>query len=110
MNKGILIGIIFILSLVGVYSLGQKTSLNTENSTSAPVDESMYSCVQDSDCISIRAGACGCSSGGSNTSINTKYKNEWEAKAGTAMCVAMISNNPTCSMTPRCIASRCILR
>ncbi len=72
-----------------------------------------YSCSQDSDCVSVKAGCCGCNAGGTNISINKNYKKEWESKlleeCKNLFCPAVMSDDPSCFAKPRCVGNKCVL-
>ncbi len=75
------------------------------------------SCTTDEDCILVQNGCCGCSAGGSNTSINKKYMFFWNreilgSKCTSVMCPAVMSNDYTChgQVTPHCtVENKCVL-
>lgn len=77
--------------------------------------QNIVSCEKDSDCISLKADCCGCSSGGKAMAINKDYKKSYEddllkSCANTA-CIAVISNDPSCGADkkPLCINYNCVL-
>ena len=77
-----------------------------------PLDPAdVYICEKDTDCISVKSGCCGCSMGGSNTSINRKYKAWWDKETNANceghMCPAYISH--PCPTTGRCVGKKCTL-
>lgn len=70
-----------------------------------------YSCAQDSDCISVKLGPCGCTSGGANTAINKKYRNIWQKGIyDDMMCPAVMSDDPSCFKEPRCVENSCVMQ
>lgn len=89
----------------------------TQKETVSPeIPEETYKyCEQDSDCISVSGGCCGCTGGGvDNISINKRYKDYWDSrlKCGPeVMCPAVMSNHWTCvtETEPRCVNNRCEL-
>ncbi len=73
-----------------------------------------YSCVEDSDCISIKGDCCGCTGGGIATAINKNFKNQWNNyNCGGKMmkCLAVMSNDSSCiNKEPQCVDNRCVLK
>lgn len=79
-------------------------------STYRPWVSDIYSCTQDNDCLSIRADGCGCTAGGKETAINKHYKKSWEDEHPSAICPAIMSNDPSCIGTlPKCVSNKCQL-
>ena len=76
-----------------------------------PNNESeLVTCMQNRECIKVRGDCCGCSSGGTATSINRKYYDYWQNKfIEGCVCPAMISNHKTCRQEPKCIRNKCKL-
>ncbi|MFH1586089.1 MAG: hypothetical protein ABIB79_04940 [archaeon] len=68
-------------------------------------------CTSDSDCISVPDGCCTCSNGGKATSINKNYEKDYiasrHAKCLGIMCNMVISDDPTCFATPKCVENEC---
>ncbi|MFH1445528.1 MAG: hypothetical protein ABIF08_03550 [Nanoarchaeota archaeon] len=97
LRSGILISTIFVIIIVsGCVTFNQ-------------VD--FKACTLDSDCISVPDGCCTCSSGGKATSINKNYEKEhidsrYVDCLGT-MCPMIISDDPTCFATPKCVENEC---
>lgn len=74
------------------------------------VEKDYYLCLTDNECVTVRADGCGCTAGGSNTSINQKYKTEWEEVHPAQMCPAVMSKNASCiGVAPKCVSGRCKL-
>lgn len=72
-----------------------------------------YSCSQDSDCISVKAGCCGCTAGGRAVAINKSYKNSWRGNCKEempVMCPMVMSDDPSCFAEPRCVKNKCVLK
>lgn len=69
-----------------------------------------YSCSADSDCVPVRADCCGCNAGGKATAINSKFIFEWNdkcKKTEPVMCPAVMSNDPSCFGTVKCVNNIC---
>jgi hypothetical protein len=68
-------------------------------------------CEKDDECILVQDGCCGCSMGGKNTAINKIHKDWWDNKISSEcreiVCIAVISNDPTCFSEPRCVDGEC---
>jgi hypothetical protein len=90
---------------------------NLNQSPTTTEDESQridfYSCNQDSDCIKVEGGCCGCNWGGKATAINKNFEQEWEDKlldeCREIMCPAVISDDPSCFKEPKCVNNKCVL-
>ncbi len=69
------------------------------------------SCASDTECISVRGGCCGCNQGGNARAINKAKQSEYEASLQCTgiVCTQVISTDPSCSATPKCVASKCTL-
>jgi hypothetical protein len=71
-------------------------------------------CSTDSDCIIVKGDCCGCGMGGTATTINKKFKKEWEDKLSKeckeTVCLAVISDHPSCFKKPKCINNVCELK
>lgn len=73
--------------------------------------ESYDSCVSDDDCVSVNAGCCSCTQGGSAMAINSYFFESWNeaVSEGCEVCVDVISEDPTCNSIPKCVESFCAL-
>lgn len=76
-------------------------------------EEEIANCKFDRECIKVSGDCCGCSSGGTSTTINRAYYNYWNNKSkekckGIA-CIAVISKHWTCFAEPKCIGNKCNL-
>ena len=71
----------------------------------------MYSCVQDSDCIKIAEDCCDCSNGGKAITINKDFKEQYEADLDCEeiVCLTVMSNDPSCFAEPKCVNNECEL-
>lgn len=105
------------LSLIYPYTVPAKQqpagfTFSVDNcSTSELSDEELRACSQDSDCINVRGDNCGCTAGGTATSINKKYQNYWNEKVPGGTCIAVMSQDWSCgrSINPKCINNLCTL-
>ncbi len=100
-----LVTIIVVSFLIGC----SHTGANTKKSNT--ID--MKACSKDSQCVSVAASCCGCSSGGKNMAISSQKKSEWnkihDEVCAKNICPMMMSNDPSCDATPVCIAGKCKL-
>ena len=75
--------------------------------------QSFRECAQDSDCVRIDDGPCGCGGGGKDTAINKKYLEKSELVHleiyNDIGCVAMMSDDISCISPPICINSKCTI-
>lgn len=71
-------------------------------------------CAVDSDCVKVAEGCCTCSSGGKARAMPQKEAQQWErnraAQCKETACPAVISNDPSCKATPKCIKKQCVLQ
>lgn len=69
-------------------------------------------CQKDSDCVKVAGDTCGCSSGGTATSVNKNFKDQWleSTEWGMNTCLAVISNHPSCFTSPKCENFQCKLK
>ncbi len=86
------------------------TSTDTEDDTIVE-KTNFYSCVQDSDCVSVKNDCCGCTAGGSATAINKDLESEWQKKLNCEeiMCTAVMSSHPSCFQESKCVENECVL-
>ena len=104
MKKGLIIGIVIVILIVIVVVL-----------LFLLIDKNIdyYSCNDDTDCISVDAGCCGCSSSGSAISINQKYEEKYiqslSTQCAAISCIQVISDNPSCFSKPVCNNKKCEL-
>lgn len=70
-------------------------------------------CQQNSDCVAVPDGCCGCGGGGKNIAINKKFEEEYSKKiqneCNNTGCISVISNDPSCSGIPVCDENKCDL-
>jgi hypothetical protein len=76
-------------------------------------NESLFYCEEDSECVFVTKGCCGCGES-TSISINKKYIGDWsscsEASCFNAACAAVISNHWTCyTNNPKCVENKCEL-
>ena len=78
------------------------------------VQQDIYSCESDADCISVDAGCCGCTQGGKATAITKNFADQWNANLTQSCkqiaCIQSISDDPSCFAETRCIDKRCTLK
>jgi hypothetical protein len=70
-------------------------------------------CRADGDCVAVPGDCCGCSAGGAQGVVTGAAQAEFEdaraARCAAAVCVTMLSSDPTCSLVPRCVEGSCRL-
>ena len=70
-------------------------------------------CTADADCVTSRDGCCGCSGGGKALAIAKKnfddYDGLLEMECGMSPCSAVVSADPSCKLSARCEAGKCVL-
>jgi hypothetical protein len=107
------------LSTEAKYLKSKPTSKVTSTSTTstlAPAINSELSCESDSDCMLVPTDCCDCSMGGKNKAISVAYNGTWRQEytkkcSGTEVaCLAVVSNDPSCSSTASCINKECALK
>ena len=90
----------------------EEINININNSEELE-QEVLRNCNEDSECIKVDDGCCGCSSGGGATVINRNYENYWNEKlsedCGMMGCITVMSGHWTCFATPECVNNKCIL-
>jgi len=65
-------------------------------------------CKQDSDCISVKAGCCGCANGGTNTAINKKSVDIWNSQIPKG-CICLTVYRCNARDSPKCLSGNCEL-
>lgn len=99
----ILIFILFSIVLITFFGMNRKEVLI----------KGEYTCNSDDDCISVSGGCCGCGGGGANIAINNESKEEYlnnqNSKCKDLACIAVVSDDPTCSAQPVCLDGICEL-
>lgn len=71
-----------------------------------------YSCSENSDCILVKAGCCGCNAGGNAKAINKNFKMDWKGECeeiAPVMCPSVMSDDPSCFKKPTCVSNKCVL-
>ncbi len=101
--------LLMLLALFGLFLIsGCTKSVNNAN-----IPPEKY-CVEDSDCLRVKDGCCNCNMGGKTTVINKEYRSQWEAdlleQCKGMDCLAVISDDWTCTATPKCIDNECALK
>ncbi len=96
-----------------VACLGFWECLNNSCKWTCETGTDFYYCNQDLDCIKVAGGCCDCGGGGNATSINKNFENEWKDKLSNECkgigCAAVMSDDPTCFKTAKCIENKCVL-
>lgn len=104
------ISIFLVIGILIIFSIKSPTPYKEVKVIDTPKTNTYKECDSDKDCISIRADGCGCNAGGKNTSINMKYKSEWEDIHPSMICSEVMSNDPSCiKVAPKCINKVCML-
>jgi len=69
------------------------------------------SCSEDSDCVRVNAGCCGCGAGGKVMAVHEDNADMWKEdiakRCAGMMCPTVMSNDPSCSGTAKCINNVC---
>jgi len=89
-----------------------STTVSTTTTTMQGGQAKTY-CNVDSDCIAVQADCCACNAGGTNIAIAKSYKDTWTtqlaAKCKDNACLAVMSQDISCSSTPACEGNTCTL-
>lgn len=76
-------------------------------------DVDYFSCEEDSDCVAVNKGCCGCTAGGQAKAINKDLVDEWEKILGeecaAVACAEVISDHWTCTAPVECLENTCTL-
>ncbi len=95
----------FLILFTGIFLLGGCVERQ---------EPDFYSCISDSDCISVKSGCCGCNAGGFAAAINRKSEGEWRDKLSgdcrEIACPAVESDHPSCFQEPGCVEGKCVLK
>lgn len=71
-------------------------------------------CAADADCVMVPADCCGCSAGGKQRALprseEARDRREREQRCRDTLCPQVLSNDPSCRATARCVAGRCEAR
>jgi hypothetical protein len=71
-------------------------------------------CQNDSDCVLVKEGCCGCHEGGKQKALPKVHKKEWithlDTKCSDIMCIKVISNDPSCKKSAICKNGHCLLK
>ena len=82
------------------------------NQENANIDDEKY-CKLDSDCVKVKAGCCGCTSGGKADVVNKESVAAWnlqiEENCANIVCLTVISDDWTCFAEPKCVNNKCEL-
>ena len=70
-------------------------------------------CQADADCVLVPEDCCDCGSGGKQRAIpkwgKEAYENARKQRCAKTVCVAMMSNDPSCSSVAACRVGKCVL-
>lgn len=102
MSQKLLIIVVVLLVLIGSYVVKNIQTVSPES-------DNILACLDDSECIAVRADNCGCTAGGTATSINKNYVDLWEKDHPLQICPAVMSLDWTCSAIPQCLSNQCKL-
>lgn len=68
-------------------------------------------CEQNNDCMKVKGDCCGCTAGGTATTINknyyTQYVEDLKKRCGGIGCAEIMSWDITCFTKPVCLSNRC---
>ena len=77
------------------------------------VTASLRICRRADECVKVKADCCGCNAGGTAAAINNERLPNWlsalETKCREIACPAVISNDWTCNVEPKCVKNKCTL-
>ncbi|QQR83664.1 hypothetical protein IPJ72_00405 [Candidatus Peregrinibacteria bacterium] len=110
--KNIVIVLIFtalcgiILMIVYRYT---RTDSTVNQKVNMILDNAIYVCKRDSDCVVVPDGPCPCSSSGRGKAINKKFDEIYRATHERGICAAAISQHPTCTTPPTCENRKCVI-
>lgn len=76
----------------------------------ADVPEDSLKCEKDSDCAVTTSNGCNCSAGGDQIAINSKNRKSWEKKFADISCIAVVSDDPSCTQKVACIKNKCVMK
>ena len=98
---------LFVIGLIIIFSF-LNGSTNKD-----PMVEDMILCNINDDCVLVQSRCCGCNAGGEAIAINKKFERIYEINmdlrcVGT-FCAAVISDDPSCLATPKCVNNKCQL-
>jgi hypothetical protein len=101
-----------LVALAGGLSLGTGWRAEAaKKGHKAPADTA--DCKTDKDCVVVADDCCPCSQGGKQRAIPKKEKDAYEKdrkkRCADTACTEMISQDPTCSQHPSCLAGICEL-
>ena len=98
-------------SLTGNLTEKDEPNININNSEDRA--RVLRNCNEDSECIKVSDGCCGCSEGGAATLINKNYETYWDNKLSEDCnmmgCTTVMSGHWTCFATPKCVNEKCVL-
>lgn len=112
----------FVIKILGTGSAIHDPIIPSKTVTSTPAVSSDTSitpqtvdvrlnCIQDTDCVTVQVGPCGCN----KTSINKQFETEWNNRIAEERKVAMCpisSSESACGIAPlsQCIQNKCQLQ
>jgi len=85
--------------------------IQMNSATSLVSKDRISQCTQDSDCILVNSGCCGCSYGGGKTAVNKYYIGYWNENLSISCkdisCPAVISTDMSCFSEAKCVNNIC---
>lgn len=91
------------LTFVFILALGLAAcsdAVETDATFDFDVNDPAIACVTDEDCTLVNESCCGCGGGGNQVAINGEYEDAYADYLDCpedVVCVASISNDPSCS-------------
>ncbi len=79
-------------------------------SFASDIPDDLLKCEKDTDCVVTTSHGCTCSAGGDQVAINSKNRKTWEKKFEDISCIAVISDDPSCSQKVACVKNMCIMK
>lgn len=73
----------------------------------------LRTCNVESQCVKVSLGCCSCNYGGKAVALNKEYEQKWkdtlDQTCTDVACPAVMSNDASCQMVPKCIKNKCTL-
>jgi hypothetical protein len=66
-------------------------------------------CTEDAECVAVPQFACPCSGGGKRIALHRADAAAWRSQFKDGVCPSVISEDPSCTATPKCENGTCTL-
>jgi hypothetical protein len=111
--RGVLLALVCAVACCTPLEPTVNTAVAAAPDEKLPEQNELRTCNADADCIAVSAGCCGCTAGGMNTPINSKYESAWRRalaqRCVDIVCPAVMSDDPSCHSKPQCVDGQCVL-